>query len=528
MRGLKTCIVVLCLASWAQADVAIFRTGEVWRGAIVWDKTTNSVTLAESVRPQSALLLLEKDDGSHLWSAGPAERVEGYRKLVFADRRKRLVRLTKDALSARDAKLARRLYTWVAREGLDEKTMRSLRKKVESLEKKRRPPKIKLKKRDAAEKAADGLRGALADLLVARAKQDKPAQLMLLRALLKDDPNHKVGLAMVRMHVPADFAFPPESWLPWHIELEQHGWTFTKNDLTVLERARHYWRPDLYAIEAPGVRIITPLRDLKRVAGIARRMQMTVAKLQTLFATKKPFKRARQPLTIHLFQNRKNFVNRTGYDYSASRAPYYQWRNGRFDLKEDVTRMFAKKDPTAKDTAHLHYITIHEVTRAWMWSHCPRYTSAQLMAGEPASGYGLVAGLFTFFAGAKFDLVRNRIDFSTRSAEYLKITARKERLFAWDTFFLMSSDDLIQIDNIDEERQKKRRTQIYLAQAFAYQGASTCHYLFNADGGRRRKALMDYIAHQYMGAQEKLNPRIALGARPGELGRSVLAWVAKP
>lgn len=520
--GWKPLLGVLLLTGILHADVAVPRHGPLLAGGIIVDAKGGKLKFRDETQPLRGFLLVERDDGQLVWSPGIAERIKGYRRLVYERRRPKLVDLAKRAVRARDAVTARRLYEWAKKEGLAGREERIVRKRVENLEKHRH--RMDDKKRAEVLREAKRLETALPDLLFARAKQNEDGRLRILRALLKEVPDHGPALDLVRAAIPKDSPFEqPRQWLTWHLDLESRGFRIADPERTDLKRAKYKWRPDLYGVESDGMLLVTPLRDLDVVAACALRMRTTIRTLARLFRTAKPLIRSRKPLTVHLFVNRRNFADQAGYERTVDVPPYFRWELGTFDAKENLTRLLRPEDSKHSVDRQLAYTLAHEVARHWMYSYCPRYSDRQLFNADAASGYGLRVGFFSLVAEAGFDLDEETIDFSHRPATSLRYV-RKGPLFDWDKFFLMNMNDIHRLNGHDDQLYKAKRTRTTYGQRFMFQGGATCHYLYNAHNGRYRDVLIAFIANQYQGKQEKLNPRKVFGLDPAKLGAAVVAW----
>ena len=59
---------------------------------------------------------------------------------------------------------------------------------------------------------------------------------------------------------------------------------------------------------------------------------------------------------------------------------------------------------------------------------------------------------------------------------------------------------------------------------FYDQAATVCHYLFHAEAGRQRRALLDYVIAYYTGAVPALDIERAFGVDCEGLGRATVAW----
>jgi len=81
----------------------------------------------------------------------------------------------------------------------------------------------------------------------------------------------------------------------------------------------------------------------------------------------------------------------------------------------------------------------------------------------------------------------------------------------------MNLKDVVAMHDRDPNLKKNPRTGMLLGQ-FMMQGAAACHYLFNAQGGRHRKALIDYVTAHYRGELA------AFGLSGDDLGKAVVAY----
>ena len=112
---------LLFLCSIALADVAVRRDGSILRSEIEVAAKEGRLRHGKKLNREASLrsfLLVEKEDGSHVWSAGITSRVAGYTALARKRQREALADLVKSALKARDPALAR----W--REGYDRRGQR--------------------------------------------------------------------------------------------------------------------------------------------------------------------------------------------------------------------------------------------------------------------------------------------------------------------------------------------------------------------------------------------------------------------
>ncbi len=512
----------------AVADTAVPVQGPVLRG--VFDPASKTFVAGDNHVGVLALLLVERDSGAFLWAESEGTRWRGYHRLVHERRRRQLVELTKEAARARDHVTARRLLQWAQAEGLKGKPARLLLLRVEKLE--RRPRKINRKRITPVLEAERKLRVQLPKLLVARTrhafKEDHELGLRFLRLTLDEFPDDPGALSMLRKLHPKDAPIKDaHRWLAWHVDLERKGFRFTKPSENALKREQHRWRPDLYGVETDRIRLITPLRRMELVADCARRAQLTEAALAELFKTDKPMLRTKDPLTVHVFMHKPNFRSRISYKKATERAPWYQWRYGESDYREDVVRIYAP-DGVALGYRPLAHTIVHETTKLWLESRCPRFTSTDWAQAGMVSGLGVSSGLRGFLAEAPVDFENDKLDLAARGTPSLRYVARHAgQLINWKDFFLMDFNDAAKTVNDDTKAEKRDPNRQRRSTVFRHQSAATCHYLYNAGGGRHREALAQFIAEYYKGNQARLDPKVAFGMKAEEIGVDVVAYARR-
>jgi hypothetical protein len=104
-------------------------------------------------------------------------------------------------------------------------------------------------------------------------------------------------------------------------------------------------------------------------------------------------------------------------------------------------------------------------------------------------------------------------------------------LIPWRDLYELSQADFAQLpgDNVSEVmlRWWLRPHLISTARMFYEQAGSTCQYLFHAEDGRHREALLAYVDAYYAGRPQDLDIRKAFGMSPEELGAKVKAFARK-
>ncbi|MHC4223014.1 MAG: hypothetical protein ACYSUN_03405, partial [Planctomycetota bacterium] len=261
---------LLLLCSLCLADVAVRRDGSILRSEIEVAASEGRLRHGKKLNKEASLrsfLLVEKEDGSHVWSAGLASRVRGYAALARERQREKLTMLVRGALTARDPVLARDLLDLAVAVGLEGKTADSLETKFENLT--AQPGKIKEELREKIAEKAAAVKAIPGDLIsdrAAREMQNGALGLFLLREALRADPGNGRALVLLRQQVPEEHALGDNrAWLDWQLEIESRGFSPASGDELELKRARHHWRPDLYGVRTKEILLVTAMKDFELV-----------------------------------------------------------------------------------------------------------------------------------------------------------------------------------------------------------------------------------------------------------------------
>jgi hypothetical protein len=132
MRSMRSLPALLLLVLPAAADTAVTIHGTLLTGELRLDGTEIVKVRGEKERryPCRDYLLVEKADGTLLWTADYEARLRGYEYLARAKRRRLLVVLCEKALKARDRKLSRDLLDRAEADGFTGKKAESLKRRL--------------------------------------------------------------------------------------------------------------------------------------------------------------------------------------------------------------------------------------------------------------------------------------------------------------------------------------------------------------------------------------------------------------
>jgi hypothetical protein len=426
-------------------------------------------------------LLVEKEDGSHVWSAGITSRVAGYTALARKRQREALADLVKSALKARDPALARRLLDRAVALGLEGKTADSLEIKVEKLAAKPGKKKEALSAQVAVQAtAAEAIIGNLIFDRAVREMQNGALGVFLLREALRAHPENRPALALLEKRAPKEFALGDNrAWLDWHLEIESPGFLAAKGDELELKRARHHWRPDLYGVRSDEILLITAMKDFELVARCAAHADSTCRALSHLFETSEPVRRDAGPLTVFLYVDKKAYKKHAGDYRSIDNPEFLEWSTGHWSESDDITRIHWPQDVDAER----RFLTVlrREIAQHWMHARNPRYSVSQASAAWRQPGYWIQKGFINLIAQGRYDPRAGRWElFNPRcrnlDALQAAIAQQPGRIHPWKSLFLLTGREARKLPDKNDIKLVRRWSlsrwnysayHIYLAQAGA-------------------------------------------------------------
>ncbi|MCZ6573968.1 MAG: hypothetical protein O7C98_12490 [Planctomycetota bacterium] len=535
--GGRVLLLLLCCATSAAAERAVSRDGNLLEGELVLSVAGRTLTKGKRVHSLDAFYLVEKDDGSLLWAPGYRARLRGYELLSRAQRRGTLLDLTKQALKAKNARLARTLFESAQSLGLSGSASESLERKIVRAGNKPRRPDSKASERIQREAAAAAR--LLPLILTERARKelareggDREQGLRLLREALVRAPAHGPANRLLRDQAPMDFTLgDPRFWLDWHLDLEARG-AHTAPDGLELKRARHYWRPDLYGLRAGPILLVTPVKDTRVVGRCVATGRLTCKVLETLFATDTPREHQRGPLTILLYSSQKEYKDKLGGYVSREPPTYLERSAGHYSPSEQLSKFYWHESPDAE--RRIVGTCVHELTHHWIRERNPRYAISQVRRRGNQPGFWIVEGFATFMGEGRYDLDRgtwNLFNERSRSLDVVDLLASKKGLIPWERYYALSQEKWRELPHemviTVTPRWSLRTVKYSLKSIFYKQAAATVHYLYHCGDPKLREALLDYVVNHYKGDGPNMDPKTAFGMSAAELGKQVEAFARK-
>ena len=529
---MKILLAWAALAAVAAADVAVGVHGKTVTGdAILVDGDRLIVRKRDRERTYAAgdYCLVEKDDGTLVWAADFAHRVRAYRMLAREARLKRSVKLLRKALSAYDAKLARRLLDRAKRDGYAGTEADKLETKLDRLEE--RPKKPKGHMIVHAMSALDRMYG---NLLLARAAQEKDerARLRLLRVALTEDPKHAGARAMLAAEAPKDFPVGARFWLDWRLDLEPRGATLAPAGDPELSLAQKRWRKDVFGILLGPIRLITPVRDIRAIRNCLAYADLTCKALAGLFKTERPEKRAATRLTVFLYGSREEYMNTPGTGARKADHEFLKDTRGYYSAGEQLSRVFWESSPHAERRVGQTFV--HELTHHWLEEMNPRYSDSQLRSPGAVPGVWIREGFATFMEEGRYNVETGRWHLFAARARSLDVVAtlsKSGKLRPWKDVYNMNYIRFMRIAHDKEVEYIRRwaagKERCTPRRLFYDQAAATCQFLYHGEKGRYRAQLMDFVVNAYTGNKEMMPVPAAFGMTASELGKKVEAFALR-
>lgn len=477
-----------------------------------------------------------------------AERVADVRREAARNLAEGYALLATEALRTNDPGLLRRFVEEAERRGATSRGLASARAGLERLEASGRVLVGDPRRVQALEARERELRAAPAQGLLARARAAGPGPegRAFARAVLDEAPDHAGAAELVGTwlapELPRTSPLPAASWLDFldatarapvrYVAPGSAGDAPARplpsnlgaDELRRLEAEVQGWRPDvggyaserLFVISAPG-----------RPGAVARSLEVgeyLCDVLEEVFAPLGPPAAGTRPLTLLLYESRERYLEQSRRGHSLPEAAL-GWTAGHYNPAEQVSRMFVPDDD--RDARRLLKVYAHELTHHWIDARSPLKRSANARAPEAdVPGFWIVEGFASLVQEFRLDLERRTWSAPDPRAGSLDLLANApaEVLLPWSRVFAASHAEFATLDAADQHQiplawtlgATAPRSEIHL---FYAQAGAVCHYLFEADAGARREALLAYYAARERGERAALDVERAFGLSAEELGR---------
>ncbi len=547
--GLALAAVALA-AGTAGADRVVLKDGTVVEGDAVVESAANRITLSfrkggmlqKRAIPFADAIAVERTDGTLAWVDVPDSVPLACHALWDVSLRDRVLDLAAQAVTAGDANLATRLLAEAEHKGAPKAKVEGVRRQIA---------------KTAAEKPA--LVQADVDRIVAAEKglpleeaawcwtryvpllkdADAARQIAWARDVLSMDPKHAAATERLAGLMPKDLAgkMALADWLGWVDALggsvvlrlppgpkepEQGMDSVTRE----LGRAAATWRKDVVAVVGADLFIVTPPPPRKGVAQCLKAGEAVCALLEALFRSDAPRPRDREKMPLLLYASREEYL---AQDAKTARQ---RGENPAEDVEETLA-LYSAQDALSRvswvekpGSATVEGTFPMVLAAQWLANRCPRFSPAERHAS--ASGCWVDVAIGEVVGEGTVDVDRGRWTEAGKDARSVGFTVSlsdAELALPWKTVFEIGAKERRALSSAPHRG--RNDSMASEAWAFTKQASAAGHFLFSADGGKRRKAFVDYVVDYATGKEDRLDVKAAFGASAEEIGAQVVAWGRK-
>jgi hypothetical protein len=463
--------------------------------------------------------------------------------------------LLPSAVQGKDPEVLERALGTARALGADESDLKVATKALERLRKQpSRPNTEKVAAVEAGLAATATARAAILRRLIAGTAEALPFEWRagLLEIALRGDPDMAEAVAAVRGLLPAGLRatepFDAAQWLDFArasrvvelaiVEPGDENDAATPYEERELARCRRVWRADLFAVKSPRLFVVAPYDRPGSVARCVSLGELVCSTLDRMFAGSRAERHTSQRLKVFLYGTPEEYQQLPDLEEGQPRPSpgHLQWTAGHHSPLEEVSRMFLPADDDGFEM--LHQVFAHELTHHWVEARCPLFTRAQRLRASPeVPGFWIVEGFAELLGNARYDLARREVELLDPYDGNLDLlsNAGRSRWLSWKDLFAASE---VQVKrNLDarpgsagEVAQRFRLgvgAELSRMNLFYAQAGAAVEYLFHADGGAHREALLKYVGDHYAGQRARwgdLDVQAAFGISAKALGAAIQQW----
>ena len=501
--------------------------------------------------PLTAVRALLSDDTPRvlLLANRPSDAADAIALIARAESAGDLLALVPAAVESNDAALARRVLSVATDHGAAFAEISKLESSVAALES--RAPECIAEKASDVEGRLTALIAREPDLLI-EAASSLPAEapsaygLTLVRAAAYRAPYHAGATTWIRDHLPKGLS--PRSmpdlgeWIDF-IEFNPTGKVLIlgpkmKIPDTVpaavgekLDDAWANWRQDVVGFLNGPLLVISPPEHPSAISRCLTYGRIVSDELDAEFASIGPRKAEDEILVLHLFPNKPEYLNQSIKERNQEPGQGFgglENTAGHYSPSANVTRIFF---PVGQGDSVIGTYT-HELTHHWIGRRRPLRSADETMedhAGGP--GYFVVEGYADFVRSFAYDPAAGKANPDNPRAEYADVVAAcpPASLVPWDKEFAMPQHEAYAMIEQGEVKLALRwrmgnQSHFSLGTLYYAQAAATTAYLYLADGGKYRPALMKHLYDHYAGASDPDALLKVCGCGADELGARIVAW----
>jgi hypothetical protein len=508
---------------------------------------------ARAIPAGRTLLLADAHQLVALREDAPAEPVAAELQAAWTSaQRTRFMALADAAIAANDWDQATDLLLECRERNVDEAWATRREKDIASKSKNKRlkpdAAKAEAVRAESAAVAAGALDEVHRSALAWGAERTGLDRRRALRFVLEQAPTHAAANTAVRGLLPQDVVptepFRGLDWLDF-LDAAQHtkvAWMDASLDdadgpidpivaqsKQQLLQWRADWRPDLKALTSDRLVLFSPITEPGSLAKALATGELVCDALESMFAGVPRVRHDPRPMLVFIYPDRTEYI-----DESAKLGFDAEWTAGYYSdhLNELVakSRMFVPNDDTGFAT--VLPTLAHELTHQWLMDRCPAFQPNVAAVRFGRKAFWIVEGFASLVEQFEFDFVRREFRLGAGSEQHADLiaSAREELLIPWHQLvalprlgFAQLVADPQSVDVPSSVRLGQGFT-IRLVNLFYAQSAMLCRYLYDAEDGRYRQQLLDFVTAYYTGALDRLDFEQAFGVSAKELGPKVVEY----
>ena len=294
-----------------------------------------------------------------------------------------------------------------------------------------------------------------------------------------------------------------------------------------LGAARVTWRKDAVAFESRRAVVITPVVRPGRIARCLATAEFVVRALESIFEEYRKRRSETDPLVIYLYETKEEYLARS----NSAAAEGLEWTLGHYSPSDGASRLFVPDGDA--EFASVASTFAHELTHQWMDLSCPAFSDTERVQGAGLTpGYWIEEGFAEFIEEGHVDPEAGRYELDSPVAPSIDVVANVagKDVIPWARLFEMDVRGFHRLDVKQAEVDVPMRWKVgyhrLLSERllFYLQSAAAVRYLYFAEGGKHRRALLDFVAAFHANRAKADTLSTLLGVSYPDLGTKVTAW----
>jgi len=345
--------------------------------------------------------------------------------------------------------------------------------------------------------------------------------------LLRHDPTIAVAepfQAADWLHYLAAVSNTPVQWLA----ADPQGSTYARQ----LHQWQQSWRKDLRSVQSERLVLFSPISQPGSLARALATGELVCDALERMFADMPKRRSDLKPMLVFLYADRADYLRESrkiGASVASIASGYYSWHE-----KPPKSRLYVPGDAVGFTSA-LPTLA-HELTHQWLMDRCTAFepNAAAALAGPKA--FWIVEGFASLVEQFEFDVANNDVRFGKggdlhRADLVASLPAGKHLDWSWlvnakrSQFARLTNGK--QLLDVGSRTRLGRRYRVRAVDLFYAQSAMLTRYLYEAEDGKYRQQLLDYVVSYYTGKLDELDFEQAFGVSGKELGPRVAKYAQR-